>query len=73
MGLNQKQAVAVLYGVSAVLGLLAVLLAGKSAVVRMVCLAAAFVISIAVWLFVFHHNPNIHTEHHDGSDSQDKK
>lgn len=31
MGLNQKQAVAVLYGVSAVLGLLAVLLAGKSA------------------------------------------
>ena len=73
MGLNQKQAVAVLYGVSAVLGLLAVLLAGKSAIVRMVCLAAAFFISIAVWLFVFHHNPNIHTEHHDGSDSQDKK
>lgn len=73
MGLNQKQAVAVLYGVSAVLGLLAVLLAGKSALVRMVCLAAAFFISIAVWLFVFHHNPNIHTEHHDGSDSQEKK
>ena len=54
MGMNQKQAVAVLYGVSAVLGLIAVLLAGNSAPVRIVCLAAAFAVSIIVWLFVFH-------------------
>ena len=36
LGLNQKQAVAVLYGVSAVLGLIAVLLAGPGALVRTV-------------------------------------
>jgi len=56
MGMNQKQVVAVLYGVSAVLGLIAVLLAGNSAIVRIVCLVAAFAVSITVWLFVFRHN-----------------
>lgn len=62
MGLNQKQAVAVLYGVSAVLGLLAVLMAGDSAVLRIVCIVAAFVISLGIWLAVFRKNPNIHTD-----------
>ena len=57
MGMNQKQAVAVLYGVSAVLGLIAVLLAGESVALRIVCIAAAFLISITVWLFVFRHPP----------------
>ena len=60
MGMSQKQAVAVLYGVSAILGLLAVLLAGNSAVVRIVCLAAAFAISLTVWHFVFHGNTRLH-------------
>lgn len=60
MGLNQKQAVAVLYGVSAVLGLVAVLLAGTSMPLRIVCLAAAFIISISIWLFVFRHGNNGH-------------
>lgn len=58
MGLNQKQAVAVLYGVSAVLGLLAVLLAGTSGVIKVLCLIIAFLIAITVWLFVFRKNPN---------------
>ena len=53
MGMSQKQAVAVLYGVSAVLGLIAVLMTGQSMALRIGCIAAAFVISIAVWLFVF--------------------
>lgn len=57
MGLTQKQAVAVLYGVSAVLGLIAVLLAGEGTLVRIICLAAAFIISLVVWLFVFRHKP----------------
>ena len=57
MGLSQKQAVAVLYAVSAVLGLLAVLLAGTYTLVRVVCLVLAFIISIGVWFFVFRKKP----------------
>lgn len=59
MGLNQKQAVSVLYGVSAVLGLLAVLLAGGDVIVKVICVIAAFIISMAVWFYVFWHNPNL--------------
>ncbi|MBO5556179.1 MAG: undecaprenyl/decaprenyl-phosphate alpha-N-acetylglucosaminyl 1-phosphate transferase [Oscillospiraceae bacterium] len=58
-GLDQKQAVALLYGISALLGLVAVLLAGHNAIVRIVCLVAGFGISITVWLFVFRHNPGL--------------
>ena len=58
MGLNQKQAVAVLYGISALLGTVAVLLAGTSMPLRIVCLVLAFAISLAIWLFAFRrHNP----------------
>lgn len=59
MGLNQKQAVAVLYGVSAVMGLVAVLLTGKDALQRIICVVAAFVISLCVWLYVFWKNPKL--------------
>lgn len=48
MGLNQKQSVAILYSVSAFLGLAAVLLADSSTSVRHVCLAIAVLISIAL-------------------------
>lgn len=71
MGLSQKQAVAVLYGVSAVLGLMAVLMAGDSAVLRIACIVAAFIISLAIWLIVFRKNPNIHIEH-QSKDNKDK-
>ena len=53
LGMNQKQVVAILYGVSAVLGFFAVLIAGPGTAVRIVCVAAAFLVSITVWLFVF--------------------
>ena len=59
LGLTQKQAVAVLYGISAILGLLAVLLAGESALIRIVCVVLAFLISLGVWLSVFFRNPNL--------------
>ena len=59
MGMSQKQVVAVLYGVSAILGLIAVLLAGDVAWVRILCLVAAFAISITVWLFVFRGNTRL--------------
>ena len=63
MGLNQKQVVAVLYGISAVLGLLAGLMAGDSMAVKIICLVAAFIISLGIWLKVFKNNPNLR-EHH---------
>ena len=53
LGMNQKQVVAILYGVSAVMGFFAVLIAGPGTAVRIVCVAAAFLVSISVWLFVF--------------------
>ena len=64
MGLNQKQVVAVLYGISAVLGLLAVLMAGNSVAVKIICLVTAFIISLVIWLKIFKNNPNLRAEHH---------
>ncbi len=65
LGLSQKQAVAVLYGISAVLGLIAVLLAGSGALVRIVCAVCAFIIALMVWLYVFWRNPNLHHRRDD--------
>ena len=62
LGMSQKQAVAVLYGVSAVLGLIAVLMTGRSVVLRIVCIAAAFLISITIWLLVLHSIPRTQKE-----------
>lgn len=70
LGLNQKQAVAVLYGVSAVLGLIAVLLAGPGALVRTVCAICAFIIALVVWLYVFWRNPNLHYRRDDSKTEQ---
>ena len=70
LGLNQKQAVAVLYGVSAVLGLIAVLLAGPGALVRTVCAICAFIIALVVWLYVFWRNPNLHQRRDDRKTEQ---
>lgn len=67
MGMNQKQAVAVLYAVSVILGLVAVLIAGPGTGIRIVCIVVAFAISLTVWLFVFEknkHNPPEHRIHH---------
>ncbi len=60
MGMDQKQAVAVIYGISALLGLVAVLLTGDSPVLRVVCLALALIVSLVVWIFVFRHNTHLH-------------
>lgn len=71
MGLNQKQAVAVLYCISAVLGLLAVLMAGDSAILKIACVVVAFIISLAMWLSIFRKNPNIHIEHRHNEGGSD--
>ena len=60
MGLNQKQAVAVLYAISAIMGLLAVLLSIHVSFVRVIIIVVAFVIAAIIWFVVFRHNPNLH-------------
>ena len=57
MGMSQKQAVAVLYAVSTLLGFLAVFLAKPGTITRLLFLLAAFAISVTVWVFVFHRHP----------------
>ena len=52
LGLSQKQAVAVLYAVSAILGLAAVVLTA-SGITQYLLIAAAFAVAVTVWLFVF--------------------
>lgn len=76
MGMNQKQAVAVLYAVSVILGLVAVLIAGPGTGIRIVCIVVAFVISLTVWLFVFEknkHNPPEHRIHHASAPSPEQE
>ena len=73
MGLSQKQAVAVLYAVSAILGLTAVVLT-SSGIVRIVLAVIAFAIAVGIWLFVFRHNSSIHIPHHEpeaGAESEE--
>lgn len=65
LGMSQKQAVAVLYGVSAVLGLIAVLMTGRSVALRIGCIVAAFLISVTVWLMVLHTLPKHPKEEHE--------
>ena len=71
MGLSQKQAVAVLYGVSAIMGLIDVLLAQENKAMRIICVIAAFVVSISVWLFVFWRNPNLKRNHPSGEKKEE--
>ena len=60
MGMSQKQAVAVIYGISALLGLFAVLITGEGLHIRVLCLVLALAVSVTVWLFVFRHNTHLH-------------
>jgi len=63
LGLSQKQAVAVLYGISAVLGIFAVLLAGRSIYIRIGCLILALLVTFVIWFKVIRKNPNLHIGH----------
>ena len=65
MGLSQKQAVAVLYSISAILGLAAVVLASNGPAMRLGLGVAAFVIALCLWFFVFRGNHNLHAAHTD--------
>ena len=56
-GLSQKQAVAVLYGVSAIGGLIALLIAGRSVALKVLCLVAIFLALVGIAVIVFIRNP----------------
>ena len=56
-GLSQKQAVAVLYGVSAIGGLIALLIAGRSPALKVLCLIAIFLALVGIAVIVFIRNP----------------
>ena len=49
-GLSQKQTVSLLYGLSSLQGLAAILLAGADMLPRLLCLLPASVLALAVWL-----------------------
>ncbi len=74
LGLNQKQAVAILYAISAVLGLAAVTLT-TSGIVRILLLLLALCIGVAIWAYInrmVHHHPPVHkTEEPTDSDKGD--
>ena len=69
MGLSQKQAVAVLYTISGVMGLLAVILAADTPAQRVICLVVIGLLLIGMWAFVFHKNPNLHMGRHNSAPS----
>ena len=73
MGLSQKQAVALMYGISALLGIAAVLMTWTNPVLRIGCVVLAFGISITVWIFVFRNNPNLHMNHHESEEKQEEQ
>ncbi|WP_409967299.1 MraY family glycosyltransferase [Bengtsoniella intestinalis] len=54
MGLNQKQAVATLYVISAILGLSAVVLTTSGEVRAIICFLALCVVALVAWRVVFH-------------------
>ena len=65
MGLSQKQAVAVLYGFSAVMGLLSVIIAGKDRdpVIRIFCLIAILVVVVLMWMVILRKYPHLRHSH----------
>ena len=71
MGFSQKQAVAVLYSISGILGLTAVLLTGTG-LIRMIVAAIAFVIAVCMWLFVFRNHHNAHAAQKDEAAGEEK-
>ena len=73
MGLSQKQAVALMYGISALLGIAAVLMTWTNPVLRIGCAVLAFGISITVWLFVFRKNPNLHVNHRESNEKKEQQ
>lgn len=56
-GLSQKQTVAVLYGVSAIMGLVAVLISGHDNLVKTLCVIGIFLTLVGIWVIMAIRNP----------------
>jgi len=56
-GLSQKQTVAVLYGVSAIMGLVAVLISGHNNLIKILCVAGIFLMLLGIWIIMAIRNP----------------
>ena len=56
-GLSQKQTVAVLYGVSAIMGLFAVIISGHSSLIKIICVVAILLVLIGIWIIMAIRNP----------------
>ena len=65
MGLSQKQAVAVLYGFSAVMGLVSVIIAGKDRdpAIRIGCAVGIVVVAVLMWMVVRRKYPHFLLSH----------
>ena len=65
MGLSQKQAVAVLYGFSAVMGLVSVIIAGKDRdpAIRIGCTVGIVVVAVLMWMVVRRKYPHFLLSH----------
>ncbi len=57
LGLSQKQAVLVLYGVSAIGGVAGLWIAGRGPVIKILCIAAILVTLVCIGIIVFIRNP----------------
>lgn len=57
LGLSQKQAVFVLYGVSAIGGLIGIWIAGSTPFIRVVCIVAILVALLGILIIIFIRNP----------------
>ena len=56
-GLSQKQTVAVLYGVSAIMGLVAVLISGHNNLIKILCVVGIFLMLLGIWVIMAIRNP----------------
>jgi Flp pilus assembly protein TadB len=56
-GLSQKQTVAVLYGVSAIMGLFAVIISGHSSLIKICCVVAILIVLLGIWVIMAIRNP----------------
>ncbi|MBQ9733585.1 MAG: undecaprenyl/decaprenyl-phosphate alpha-N-acetylglucosaminyl 1-phosphate transferase, partial [Clostridia bacterium] len=56
-GLSQQQTVAVLYGVSAIMGLVAVLISGHNSLIKILCVAGILIMLLGIWIIMAIRNP----------------
>ena len=76
MGFTQKQVVVMLYGVSMFLGIIAIMMTGEDRTIKIFGLLAAFILALALVLYVTKLSPGVRREHSASSgvlDDEDVK